>query len=148
MKNIKSYKLFLESNFEFDFLANIGKMKSAILKIIEMHEKKCYNDNKISSYNRFQNSINDLIDASIKGENMVAEDYLSIVYLFEKEVYDNNLLKEYENSMFGIIDDLVLRFNNLLETERTEIDIDRFGDDIDHIINNIEDDWIYKNSEE
>ena len=41
---IKNYKLFLESSeFDFEFLANIGKMKEAILKIVKLHEQKFYN---------------------------------------------------------------------------------------------------------
>ena len=84
---IKNYKLFLESNeFDFEFLANIGKMKEAILKIVKLHEQKCYGDTKLSSYERFKVSLNDLIDDAVKGEFTITEDYLSVINLFEKEV--------------------------------------------------------------
>jgi hypothetical protein len=144
---IKNYKLFLESSdFDFDFLANIGKMKQAILKIVKLHEEKCYNDNKLSSYDRFKNSLNDLIDGAIKGEFTITEDYLSIINLFEKEVYSKDLLSSYEESIFSHLDDLISCFNSLLDNkERDEEDIMRFGKDADYILNKMDESWIYEN---
>ena len=144
---IKNYKLFLESSdFDFDFLANIGKMKQAILKIVKLHEEKCYNDNKLSSYDRFKNSLNDLIDGAIKGEFTITEDYLSIINLFEKEVYSKDLLSSYEESIFSHLDDLISCFNSLLDNkERDEEDIMRFGKDADYILNKMDESWIYDN---
>ena len=144
---IKNYKLFLESSdFDFDFLANIGKMKQAILKIVKLHEEKCYNDNKLSSYDRFKNSLNDLIDGAIKGEFTITEDYLSIINLFEKEVYSKDLLSSYEESIFSHLDDLISCFNSLLDNkERDEEDIMRLGKDADNILNKMDESWIYEN---
>ena len=144
---IKNYKLFLESNdFDFDFLANIGKMKQAILKIVKLHEEKCYNDTKLSSYDIFKNSLNDLIDGAIKGEFTITEDYLSIINLFEKEVYSKDLLSSYEESIFSHLDDLISCFNSLLDNkERDEEDIMRLGKDADHILNKMDESWIYEN---
>ena len=144
---IKNYKLFLESNdFDFDFLANIGKMKQAILKIVKLHEEKCYNDTKLSSYDIFKNSLNDLIDGAIKGEFTITEDYLSIINLFEKEVYSKDLLSSYEESIFSHLDDLISCFNSLLDNkERDEEDIMRLGKDVDHILNKMDESWIYEN---
>jgi hypothetical protein len=144
---IKNYKLFLESSdFDFDFLANIGKMKQAILKIVKLHEEKCYNDTKLSSYDRFKNSLNDLIDGAIKGEFTITEDYLSIINLFEKEVYSKDLLSSYEESIFSHLDDLISCFNSLLDNkERDEEDIMRLGKDADNILNKMDESWIYDN---
>ena len=144
---IKNYKLFLESNdFDFDFLANIGKMKQAILKIVKLHEEKCYNDTKLSSYDIFKNSLNDLIDGAIKGEFTITEDYLSIINLFEKEVYSKDLLSSYKESIFSHLDDLISCFNSLLDNkERDEEDIMRLGKDVDHILNKMDESWIYEN---
>ena len=144
---IKNYKLFLESSdFDFDFLANIGKMKQAILKIVKLHEEKCYNDTKLSSYDIFKNSLNDLIDGAIKGEFTITEDYLSIINLFEKEVYSKDLLSSYEESIFSHLDDLISCFNSLLDNEeRDEEDIMRLGKDADHILNKMDESWIYEN---
>ena len=144
---IKNYKLFLESSdFDFDFLANIGKMKQAILKIVKLHEEKCYNDTNLSSYDRFKNSLNDLIDGAIKGEFTITEDYLSIINLFEKEVYSKDLLSSYEESIFSHLDDLISCFNSLLDNkERDEEDIMRLGKDADHILNKMDESWIYEN---
>ena len=144
---IKNYKLFLESSdFDFDFLANIGKMKQAILKIVKLHEEKCYNDTKLSSYDIFKNSLNDLIDGAIKGEFTITEDYLSIINLFEKEVYSKDLLSSYEESIFSHLDDLISCFISLLDNkERDEEDIMRLGKDVDHILNKMDESWIYEN---
>ena len=144
---IKNYKLFLESNnFDFDFLANIGKMKQAIIKIVQLHEKKCYDDSKLSSYERFKASLNDLIDSAVKGEFTITEDYLSVINLFEKEVYNKSLFSSYEESMFSHLDDLISCFNSLLDNEeRDEEDIMRLGEDADHILDKMDDSWVYEN---
>jgi hypothetical protein len=144
---IKNYKLFLESNnFDFDFLANIGKMKQAIIKIVQLHEKKCYGDIKLSSYERFKASLNDLIDSAVKGEYTITEDYLSVINLFEKEVYGKDLFSSYEESIFSHLDDLISCFNNLLDNEeRDEEDIMRLGKEADHILDKMDDSWVYEN---
>lgn len=144
---IKNYKLFLESNdFDFDFLANIGKMKQAIIKIVQLHEKKCYGDIKLSSYERFKASLNDLIDSAVKGEFTITEDYLSVINLFEKEVYNKSLFSSYEESIFSHLDDLISCFNSLLDNEeRDEEDIMRLGEDADHILDKMDDSWVYEN---
>jgi len=144
---IKNYKLFLESSdFDFDFLANIGKMKQAIIKIVQLHEKKCYGDIKLSSYERFKASLNDLIDSAVKGEYTITEDYLSVINLFEKEVYGKGLFSSYEESIFSHLDDLISCFNSLLDNEeRDEEDIMRLGKDADHILNKMDETWIYEN---
>ena len=149
---IKNYKLFLESNdFDFDFLANIGKMREAILKIVQLHEQKCYNDNKLSSYDRFKVSLNDLIDKAIETtpDNKehfytITEDYLSVISLFEKEIYRENKLAEFDQSLFSSLDDLVGLFNLTLD-EREEDDINRLGKDADHILDKMDDSWVYEN---
>ena len=146
---IKNYKLFLESNeFDFEFLANIGKMKEAILKIVQLHEQKCYGDTKLSSYERFKVSLNDLIDDAVKGEFTITEDYLSVINLFEKEVYSKSLFSSYEESMFSHLDDLISCFNSLLRNEkRDEEDIMRLGEDAEHILNNMDETWIHDSEE-
>ena len=146
---IKNYKLFLESNeFDFEFLANIGKMKEAILKIVQLHEQKCYGDTKLSSSDRFKTSLNDLIDSAVKGEFTITEDYLSVINLFEKEVYSKSLFSSYEESIFSHLDDLISCFNSLLRNEeRDEEDIMRLGEDAEHILNNMDETWIHDSEE-
>jgi len=149
---IKNYKLFLESSdFDFDFLANIGKMREAIIKIVKLHEQKCYGDTKLSSYDRFKTAINDLIDKAIEDtpDNKehfytITEDYLSVISLFEKEVYRENKLIEFDQSLFSSLDDLVGLFNLTLN-EKEEDDIMRLGKDADHILDKMDDSWVYEN---
>jgi hypothetical protein len=108
--------------------------------------KKCYDDIKLSSYERFKASLNDLIDSAVKGEFTITEDYLSVINLFEKEVYNKSLFSSYEESMFSHLDDLISCFNSLLDNEeRDEEDIMRLGKEADHILDKMEDSWIYEN---
>jgi hypothetical protein len=121
-------------------------MKQAIIKIVQLHEKKCYDDIKLSSYERFKFSLNDLIDSAVKGESIFTEDYLSVINLFEKEVYNKSLFSSYDESMFSHLDDLISCFNSLLDNEeRDEEDIMRLGKDADHILNKMDESWIYEN---
>lgn len=143
MKHLKKYKLFLEStDLDFDFLAAIGKMKSAILKIVLLHEKHCYGEEKLSNYERFKVSLNDLIDSAIKGEQTFTEDYLSIINLFEKEVYGDTKLKSVEKSLFGHMDDLICTFNNVIEYKDSE-DSERLEEDSYHILDKMDSSWVY-----
>jgi hypothetical protein len=121
-------------------------MKQAIIKIVQLHEKKCYGDIKLSSYERFKASLNDLIDSAVKGEFTITEDYLSVINLFEKEVYNKSLFSSYEESMFSHLDDLISCFNSLLDNEeRDEEDIMRLGKEADHILDKMDDSWVYEN---
>jgi hypothetical protein len=155
MRKIKTYKLFLESNeFDFDFLAAIGKMKLAILKIVELHEVVCYGEKKLSSYDRFKASINDLINRAIETSPdnkehfyTITEDYLSVIGLFEKEVYKDNKLSEFDQSLFSSLDDLVGLFNLTLD-EKAEDDIKRLEADCENILTNMTVEWVHKNEEE
>ena len=143
MKHLKKYKLFLEStDLDFDFLAAIGKMKSAILKIVLLHEKHCYGEENLSNYERFKVSLNDLIDSSIKGEQTFTEDYLSIINLFEKEVYGDTKLKLVEESLFAHLDDLICTFKGVL-THKDSEDSGRLEEDSDHILDNMDSSWVY-----
>jgi hypothetical protein len=66
--------------------------------------------------------------------------------LFEKEVYGKGLFSSYEESIFSHLDDLISCFNSLLDNkERDEEDIMRLGKDADHILNKMDDTWIYEN---
>jgi hypothetical protein len=90
--------------------------------------------------------LNDLIDSAVKGESIFTEDYLSVINLFEKEVYNKSLFSSYDESMFSHLDDLISCFNSLLDNEeRDEEDIMRLGKDADHILNKMDESWIYEN---
>lgn len=152
MRKIKTYKLFLESNeFDFEFLATIGKMKLTILKIVELHELKCYGEKKLSQYERFKIAINGLIDRAIATtpDNKetfytITEDYLSVIFLFEKEIYQDTKLKAYEESIFSSLDDIIGLFNLTLD-EKEEDDIKRLEEDCENILKNMTTDWCYEN---
>lgn len=152
---IKGWRLFLESSsLDFNFLAAIGKMKLAILKIVEVHELKCYGERKLSHGERFKAAINDLIDGAIATtpDNKdhfytITEDYLSVIFLFEKEIYRDTKLKEYEESLFHSLDELIGLFNMTLDEENSE-DIESLEEDCENILKNMTTDWCHKNEEE
>lgn len=151
---IKTYKLFLEKrgpydeDLEFEFIANVGKMKTAIVKVVEVHEKHYYNDTKISNNSGFKQSINDLIDLSMNKGDIFTEDYLLVIKMFENRLYGKNLFKlndKYrDESRFGILDKVISHFNNLVRNKKRDSDdIKRFREDIDHVMS-IKDEWIYQ----
>lgn len=154
MKKLKTYQSFLEKkgpydeDLEFEFLANVGKMKETVIKVVEMHEKHYYNDTKMSSNSDFKQSINDLIDSSMTKKDIFTEDYLSVIKMFEDRIYGKNLFhlndENWDESMFGILDDLVGPFSDLASNKnRDNDDIRRFGEDVEHI-SKMKDDWIYQ----
>lgn len=147
MKHLKKYKLFLEStDLDFDFLAAIGKMKLAILKVVKLHEEHCYKQDKLSTNERFKISLNDLIDSNINGEQTFTEDYLSVINLFEKEVYGDTKLKLVEESLFAHLDDLICTFKGVLSHKDSE-DSERLEEDSEHILNNMDSTWVHTSEE-
>lgn len=147
MKHLKKYKLFLESEeLNFDFLAAIGKMKLAILKVVKLHEEYCYKQDRLSTNERFKISLNDLIDSAINGEQTFTEDYLSIVNLFEKEIYGDTKLKLVEESLFTHLDDLICTLKGVLSHKDSE-DSERLEEDSEHILNNMDSSWVYTSEE-
>lgn len=147
MKHLKKYKLFLESEeLNFDFLAAIGKMKLAILKVVKLHEEYCYGQDKLSTNERFKISLNDLIDSAINGEQTFTEDYLSIVNLFEKEIYGDTKLKLVEESLFTHLDDLICTLKGVLSHKDSE-DSERLEEDSEHILNNMDSTCVYTSEE-
>jgi len=156
MKKLKTYQSFLEKkgpydeDLEFEFLANVGKMKEAVVKVVEMHEKHYYNDTKMSSNSDFKQAISDLIDSSMTKKDIYTEDYLRVIKMFEDRIYTKNLFhlndEEWDESIFGILDDLVGPFSDLASKKnKNDDDIRRFGEDVDHILG-MKDDWIYQQS--
>jgi hypothetical protein len=71
MRIIKLYEEFWgksksnNEDLEFDFLVAVGKMKQAINKTIEVHEKHYYNDDKIVKSEELQSELKSMIDSII-----------------------------------------------------------------------------------
>ena len=150
MKNIKKYVSFLNesSEVEFEFLANVGKMKEAIIKIVSIHEKHYYKDNLISLDKDFKKSISDLIDTSMSGKEVLTEDYLLVIKMFENKLYNDDLFqlnKEgVDESMYLILSDLLGKFNNVVfSDDRGYKDVENLGNEVDYILKNIRDSWVY-----
>lgn len=145
---MKYLKIFEDFN-DFDFLANVGKMEKAILKVVEIHEKHYYNDTKISSDPEFLRSIKDLIDTSVSGEEIFSGDYLSVVSSFEESHYNKDLFLlnapdvQYD-SLDGIIQDLVIPLLNVSRKGKSEEYVSQLGVVADEILNKIDDSWVFR----
>lgn len=150
MKSIKKYVSFLNesSEVEFEFLANVGKMKESIIKVVQIHENHYYKDNKISTNKDFKKSVSDLIETSMSGKEVFTEDYLLVIKMFESRLYNDDLFqlnKEgVDESMYLILSDLLSKFNNVVfNTDRNYKDVKKLGTEVDYILKNIRDSWVY-----
>jgi len=152
-KNMRYLKVFEDFNDdEFEYLANIGKMQNAILKVVEVHEKHYYNDNKISSDPDFLTSIKELINSSMNGEEIFTSDYLSVISSFEERVYGENLFNlnddRIEESVFGILNDVIIIFLDLQKEEVPKYKSDMIrmlGEESERVCDNMNDGWVIQN---
>lgn len=158
MKIIKLYEEFWgkksksESNdLEFDFLAAVGKMQKAVLKIIEVHENHYYNDTKISTNEGFKSELKVLFDETLGGKRYITENYLELVDKWEKELYNNNKMKliswkegdHISESMFDLIDDLDSCLHACLR-EKNQKNISFLDKESQDILDRIDDKWVYQ----
>ena len=94
MKLIKLYEEFWgkkkneSDDLEFDFLVAVGRLKQAINKTIDIHEKHYYNDNKIVNSEDFQSELKSNIDSIIDGGRLMTEDFCDLVQKFENSLYN------------------------------------------------------------
>jgi hypothetical protein len=148
---IKNYKLFTESKKEelnFDLLESMSIVYSALLKIVEVHEKHYYNDNKIISDEKFKEGINKLLKSCLdrkEKNNDSAENFIRHIKKCENRIYNKNLFKLDEEgvdeSMFSIIDDLIMPVWSCLYNNGY---VGRIKKEAEHILKNINDEWIYQ----
>lgn len=150
MKSIKKYVSFLNesSELEFEFLANVGKMKESIIKVVQIHEKHYYKGTKISIDKGFKKSVSDLIDTSMSGKEVFTEDYLSVIKMFENKLYNDDLFqlnKEgVDESIYLILSDLLAKFNSVVFSEnRGYKDVEKLGNEVEYVLKNIRYSWIY-----
>lgn len=150
MSSIKKYVSFLNesSELEFEFLANVGKMKESIIKVVQIHEKHYYKGTKISIDKGFKKSVSDLIDTSMSGKEVFTEDYLSVIKMFENKLYNDDLFqlnKEgVDESIYLILSDLLAKFNSVVFSEnRGYKDVEKLGNEVEYVLKNIRYSWIY-----
>ncbi len=147
MKYLKVFEDFNDD--EFEYLANIGKMQNAILKVVEVHEKHYYNGNKISSDPDFLASIKDLIKSSMDGEEIFTSDYLSVISSFEERVYGENLFNlnddRIDESIFDTLNDVIVIFLDLQKEEDPKYKSDMIrmlGEESERVYDNMNDGWV------
>ena len=157
MKLIKLYEEFLgtkknESNddLEFDFLVAVGRLKQAINKTIDIHEKHYYNDNKIVNSEDFQSELKSNIDSIIDGGRLMTEDFCDLVQKFENSLYNDNKFgidSGYDYSMFGIFDDLISSLRAVVR-EKNERSVSFLDRESQHVLDKCDDSWVYIENEE
>jgi hypothetical protein len=150
MNSTKKYVSFLNesSELEFEFLANVGKMKESIIKVVQIHEKHYYKGTKISVDKDFKKSVSDLIETSMSGKEVFTEDYLSVIKMFENKLYNDDLFQlnteGVDESIYLILSDLLNKFNSVVFSEdRGYKEVDKLGNEVEYILKNIRYSWIY-----
>jgi len=157
MKYLKEHIEFIKESDDakFEFLAMIPQYEKYILRMVEIHEQHYYKDVKISTNPEFIKGIKEFSKKMLNKENVMAEDYLSIIRKYEKELYQKNEFGipddesgEYmDESMFGILDDIVSSFRAIVRRDfdgsqsaiRT---LKYFKKDIND--DRMDDSWVYK----
>ena len=155
MKLIKLYEEFWgkkkneSDDLEFDFLVAVGRLKQAINKTIDIHEKHYYNDNKIVNSEDFQSELKSNIDSIIDGGRLMTEDFCDLVQKFENSLYNDNKFgidSGYDYSMFGIFDDLISSLRSAV-SEKNERSISFLDKESQHVLDRCDDSWVYVEDE-
>lgn len=157
MRIIKLYEAFWKKNkkeesnndLEFDFLSAVGKLKQAINKAIEVHEKHYYSDNKIVSSAEFQSELKSNIDKVLSSDKTITEDFCDLVQKFETSLYNDNKFgidSGYDYSIFGIFDDLISNLRAAVR-EKNERSVSLLDREAQHILDNCDDSWVYVEDE-
>ncbi len=155
MKLIKLYEEFWgkkkneSDDLEFDFLVAVGRLKQAINKTIDIHEKHYYNDNKIVNSEDFQSELKSNIDSIIDGGRLMTEDFCDLVHKFESSLYNDNKFgidSGYDYSMFGIFDDLISSLRSAV-SEKNERNISFLDRESQHVLDRCDDSWVYVEDE-
>lgn len=138
-----------KENLEFDFLAAVGKLKRAINKTIEVHEKHFYSDNKIVNSEEFQSELKANIDKVLVGDRTITEDFCDLVQKFEKSLYNDDKFgidSGYDYSIFGIFDDLISSLRSAVR-EKNERSVSFLDRESQHILDKCDDSWVYVEDE-
>jgi hypothetical protein len=158
MKLIKLYEEFWgkkkneSDDLEFDFLAAVGRLKQAINKTIDIHEKHYYNDSKIVNSEEFQSELKSNIDKIISSDGLrtlMTEDFCDLVHKFESSLYNDNKFgidSGYDYSMFGIFDDLIGSLRSAV-SEKNERSISFLDKESQHVLDRCDDSWVYVEDE-
>ena len=157
MRIIKLYEAFwnkkkeesTDNDLEFDFLSAVGKLKQAINKAIEVHEKHYYSDNKIVSSVEFQSELKSTIDKVLSSDRTITEDFCDLVQKFETSLYNDNKFgidSGDDYSLFGIFDDLISNLRAAVR-EKNERSVSLLDKDSQHIIDKCDDSWVYVEDE-
>lgn len=156
MRLIKLYEEFWgksksnNEDLEFDFLVAVGKMKQAINKTIEVHEKHYYSDNKIVKSEEFQSELKSMIDSIIANGRLMTEDFCDLVQKFETSLYNDNKFgidSGYDYSLFGIFDDLIINLRAAVG-DKNEKSVSYLDKESQHILDRCDDSWVYVDDEQ
>jgi hypothetical protein len=156
MRLIKLYEEFWgksksnNEDLEFDFLVAVGKMKQAINKTIEVHEKHYYNDDKIVKSEELQSELKSMIDSIIDNGRLMTEDFCELVEKFESSLYNDNkfgISSGNDYSIFGIFDDCISSLRACVR-EKNEKSVSYLDKESQHILDRCDDSWVYIDDEQ
>lgn len=151
MRTIKLYEEFWgkskseNEDLEFDFLAAVGRCKNAINKVIEVHEKHYYQDNKITQNQEFQSDLRSYIDLKLTGEGGLDE-LLDLVKDYENKLYNDTKFgidSDDDYSMFGLFEDLTTSLWATVK-DKTERRIHHLNKTAQDILDKCDDSWVYR----
>jgi len=132
-------------DLEFDFLVAVGKMKQAINKTIEVHEKHYYNNNKIVKNEELQSELKSMIDSIISNGRLMTEDFCDLVEKFESNLYNDNkfaISSGNDYSIFGIFDDCISSLRAAVR-DKNEKSVSYLDKEAQHILDKCDDSWVY-----
>lgn len=163
MRYIKIYEDFdkNEEDLWFNFLANVKLIENCIYKVVELHEKKYYNSNKISKNSEFISDIKKSLQNQIDSKEPYLESILEIIKDYEKFEYKLDkfhLLETIDESIFSTLEDIYSPFSLFLysyneklskdTSDELSLYVDEMVDSANKIINSMDSSWIYQKSEE
>lgn len=152
MKIIKLYEEFWgrkskskDDDLEFDFLVAVGNFKKAVTKVVEVHEKHYYNDNKIGNSEKFQSGLKSYIDSQLNNGGRL-DDLLDLTKDCERELYNDDKFgidSDEDYSLFGIFEDLS-GFLHAVIRDKSQRNIQNLNSESQHVLDNCSDSWVWK----
>lgn len=148
MEFIKTYESF-DQDLNFEFLATMGSVEKALIKIVKVHELKYYQKENISTSNLFISRVKKWIQKGINKNKLITDDFLEIIRSFEEDIYQKNKFRIFETdeSLFGIIDDLIYLVEKIQE-EISQENIQDLEEECEHILNYMDISWTYQSGED
>lgn len=145
MRYIKTYETFDPQNIKFEFLATMGSVEKALIHIVKVHENHYYDKSEITNSPKIIEQIKNWIQNGITNGVLNTEDFLIIIRDGEREIYNSNKFKllELDESMFGIVDDLISLVNVAIQ-KVDDLSVNDVEEECNSILHDMDESWIYQ----